>query len=241
MEDGKSSIKFSDSISLNENIKSPVLESKSIYRDGMVISDDIQRSSSQIRTFVNQGGQTNVVVKRNVNVIKKITNNISLGNVVYKTPDTMQVLCESKVIVRIFKDRMDTSSVIEGMGSKVTMVPINVSGKMEVKLVDPSPDSDPTFNIKSVTKTEQNIMDDVWTEWEFTVIPLKPGIKELNLVITIIYDGGKKEQVWSDLIKVKSNVPMKVLGFWEKYWQWLFTTIILPVIVYFWKKRKREE
>ena len=95
-------------------------------------------------------------------------------------------------------------------------------------------------SFKSVNKSEQIIEDEVYTEWQFTVVPLKSGNHELKLVVSMIKGDLVKEETWSDTIKVKSNVTKEALGFWEKYWQWLFTTIIIPIIIFFWKKKKKE-
>lgn len=176
--------------------------------------------------------------KTNTNIIKKETNDIKLGHVVYQTPDTMIVLVESSVIVRISKGKLDTNQIQQDLNGVINVVPINVTNKMEVKLVDPSPENGPSFNIRSVNKTEQIIEDEVYTQWDFTVVPLKTGYKELKLVVSIIKDGEVKEQTWSDIIRVKNNVSQKALSFWEKYWQWLLTTIIIPLIIFFYKKRE---
>jgi len=174
------------------------------------------------------------------NNIRRETADISIGRVIYQTPDTMVVLVESKVIVRISKGKLNEEQVVDGLSGSVNVVPINVTSKMEVRLVDPSPESAPSFNIKSVNKSEQIIEDEVYTEWQFTVVPLKSGNHELKLVVSMIKGDLVKEETWSDTIKVKSNVTKEVLGFWEKYWQWLFTTIIIPIIIFFWKKKKKE-
>ena len=189
----------------------------------------------------NSNKPVKIKYKKNNNIIKKETPEISLGNVIYQTPDTMILLVESKVIVRISKGKLDINQMSQDLVGNVNVVPINVTSKMEVKLVDPSPGSSPSFDIKSVNKSEQVIEDEVYTEWDFTVIPLKTGFHELKLVISIIKGDRVKEQTWSDTIKVKNNVPKKVLSFWEKYWQWLLTTIIIPIIVYFWKKREEKK
>lgn len=179
--------------------------------------------------------------KRNNNIIKKVSEEVKLGQVLYQTPDTMILLVESKVIVRISKGKLDTAQISEGLSGPVNGVKINVTSKMEVKLLDPSPDNDRSFEIRDINKSQQVIEDEVYTEWLFTVVPLKTGEHELKLVISIIRNGEIKEQTWSDTIRVKNNVPKKVLTFWEKYWQWLLTTIIIPIIVYFWKKREEKK
>lgn len=180
-----------------------------------------------------------IVTKKNNN-LKKETNEIKIGHVLYQTPDTMIVLVESKVIVRISKDK-SIDNTLDGISGKVNVVPINVTDKMEVKLVDPSPDNDPSFSVKSVNKSEQEVDGETYTEWEFTVVPLRKGKHELKLVISIFRDGKSKEQVWSDTIQVKANTPKRILTFWEKYWQYLMSTFIIPIFVFFWKRRKKED
>lgn len=205
--------------------------------DKVLSSNPDPAPSPKIEEINNSKSTIKIKHIKNSNVIKKETPEISLGNVIYQTPDTMVVLIESKVIVRISKGKLNTEQITENLSGSIKVVPINVTSKMEVKLVDPSPESSPSFEIKSVNKYEQVIEDEVYTEWDFTVIPLKAGEHELKLVVSIIRGDEVKEQTWSDTIKVKNNVPKKVLGFWEKYWQWLLTTIFIPLVVYFWKKR----
>jgi hypothetical protein len=231
----------SDSTKVVSVIDTIYKEEKEEKIDGVKLSsatreEQISKSSTDFR----DKPSNKVVIKHksNNNIIKKENDEIKIGNVLYQTPDTMILLVESKVIVRISKGKLDTNQITQDLSGPVTIVPINVTSKMEVKLVDPSPDNDPSFNIKSVNKSEQVIEDEVYTQWDFTVVPLKSGDHELKLVVSIIKGGEVKEQVWSDNIRVKNNVPEKVLTFWEKYWQWLLTTIIIPLVVYFWKKRE---
>jgi hypothetical protein len=42
-------------------------------------------------------------------------------------------------------------------------------------------------------------------------------------------------------IKVKSNVPVVFESFFEKYWQWVMTTIIIPIFIYFWNRKKKRK
>lgn len=198
-------------------------------------------SNLKSEQVVNINKKLKTTLKKNNN-LQKETKDIKIGNVLYLTPDTMIVLIESKVIVRISKDK-NVENITSDLSGKANIVPINITNKMEVKLIDPSSDKDPSFTIKSVNKSEQEVDDETYTEWEFTVVPLKKGKHELKLVISIFRDGVSKEQVWSDTIEVKSNVSKKVLTFWEEYWQWLMTTFIIPIFLFFWKRRngKKED
>lgn len=50
----------------------------------------------------------------------------------------------------------------------------------------------------------------------FNVRPVKFGNKRLNIVISIIKNGSKKEVVYTDTVFIKMSVKNQVLTFWQK-------------------------
>jgi hypothetical protein len=57
----------------------------------------------------------------------------------------------------------------------------------------------------------------------------------------MLKDLNKDIVVFNRFIQVKTNVPVAVEGFFEKYWQWFMTTIIIPVFIYFWNRKKKRK
>ena len=51
----------------------------------------------------------------------------------------------------------------------------------------------------------------------------------------------KEIVVFDKNIEVKSNVKMEVKSWLSQYWQWLMTTIIIPLVVFFYKRKKGEK
>ncbi len=168
---------------------------------------------------------------------KEITNS-GVGEIVYKVPDTMIVFHEYIITVRISKEQ-GTTEITENLQGNITRKTIKTSERMEVILVDSSPDS--AFRIKNINKSGQIIDSVDYTEWKFGVKPLKPGRKTLNLVVSIINGDNIKQKVYSDEIHVKANIGGEVKSWWSKYWQWVFTTVIIPLVIYFWKRKKKED
>jgi hypothetical protein len=84
------------------------------------------------------------------------------------------------------------------------------------------------------------IEDSGYTEWVYTVTPLRTGKHSLNLVVSIIKEGNKKETVYNDLVYIRSNPKEVIKGFWERNWQWAFSTILIPLIIWFYNKRKKK-
>ena len=185
-------------------------------------------------------------ITKPTSIIKSIGNKVSIketrtetrmdiGEVVYKVPDTMVVFVNYNVLVRISKKR-GTAEITESMENNVVKKEIPVTAEMSVTLIDSSPDS--AFSIKNINSNGQIIDSVDYTEWHFVVQPIKAGQKSLSLVISIMKDGEVKQKVYSDTIHIKNNIPIVAEKFWVKYWQWLATTIIIPLIVYFWKRKK---
>lgn len=170
-------------------------------------------------------------------VVSPVVNN-GMGDLVYSVPDTMEVFLEYKIPVRIAK-KISNTGITDGVGDSYIEETIRVSSKMEVILVDSSPDK--AFEIKNINTSTQIIDDISYTEWLFVVKPIKPGKKTLNLVISIIQGENVKQKVYSDNIEVKNHVGKQFKGFWSTHWQWCFTTLIIPIFLYFWRKRKKEK
>ena len=165
------------------------------------------------------------------------TSNMDWGEIVYRVPDTMIVFVTYKIIVRISRSHGSTE-IIEGIGTNPVRTEIPVSSKMEVVLIDTSPDS--AFIIKRINSDGQIIDSLEFTEWQFFVKPIKHGQRQLDLVVSLIKDGDVKQKIYSDTIHVKNNPAQSSKNFWNDNWKWLATTIIIPLIVFFWKRKKKE-
>jgi hypothetical protein len=160
------------------------------------------------------------------------------GQILYQIPDSMKIGKISEVFVRISSVKGALKLTQNVTGTVQTSV-IKVSETMEVELIDPSLES---FKIVQNNKGVQIIDNDSsYTEWRWDVTPLKAGNKSLKLVVSIIKGGNTKQTVYVDNVIVKSNAVYQTEGFFEKYWQWLCSTIIIPFIVWLWKKRRKEE
>lgn len=191
---------------------------------------------SGISTNVNSSNTTNSSHNTSYSQLNEDLVNDNIGELVYSIPDTMAIFKEYKIVVRISK-KLGTVEIREDIDNYVERN-IRISSKMEVMLIDSSPDS--AFNIKKINKNTQIIDDIDYTEWIFIVKPLKPGKRSLNLVISIVTGDNIKQKVYTDSVQVQNNIAKQVKGFWEIHWKWLFTTLIIPIFVYFWKKRNKK-
>jgi hypothetical protein len=186
-------------------IKSPIYESSSpasARPDLKRIREKIDRDQSQIE------------IKSNSN-----------RNILYKVPDTMKILSSYKVIVLIGGGQVQVS--FQKQKGKLVTNTIKISETMEVALV---PDDAKDFEIKQLNEKKQIVDSLNFTVWEFVVIPQKTGKKNLNLVVSIISDKGKREIVMYDEVSVVSDIKKQVTSFWDINWKWSLDSILIPII-----------
>ena len=186
-------------------------------------------------THLSQSNETNSIKCYSSAPLQKLT-----GVVVYNIPKAMKVRETYQVTVRIGKDNIRIS---ENMGGEVVEAVIPITETMEVKLIDPSPSDHKSFEI--VPDNEGVQMVDTtgeYTQWSWNVTPIKVGKASLKIVVSIIKNGNKKEEVYSDNVVVEANAVNQITFFFHKYWQWMLGTLLIPIFKYFWGIwRKKDE
>lgn len=182
--------------------------------------------------------------KSKASIGKEPDNNFSYGKIVYSFPDTMFYDKTEVVTLRITRNESE-STLIETMIVKdrtVTVDSIRVSSVMTAELIDLSPDKS-CFLIKEISTAEQSVEEKGFTEWQWSVKPIKSGSNPVKLIIKIRtnQDGVqsfKDIPVFNKVIFIKAQPISFLKDFWLKYWQWLFSTLIIPLFIYFYKKKK---
>lgn len=224
-------IHHTDKIIVSSPVLSPVSSSPVYDVESSTLISNQQYSTTQTTSTI-------------ITEIKK-TPNYSVGKMAYSVPDTMKVGNLYDITLRITKYEEDRV-LIEGIDknnnvkSKIVLNNIRVSSVMTALLID----VDSNFSIKSTSTMEQNIEEFGFTEWNWVVKPIKSGENRLRLLIKVrvFTENGdylKDIPVYDQKIKVQSNIQWTLKIWLGKYWQWLMSTIIIPVFIYFWKKRKK--
>jgi hypothetical protein len=178
------------------------------------------------------------------------TFNYIKGKMAYGVPDTMIVGKSYDVTLIITKEMSDEreSIMVEQIKnnsrtkSRITINDIRVGNVMTAELID----GDGNFEIKSTSTSEQNIEDFDQTEWRWSVKPLKSGENPLRLIVKVrVYteEGSylKDIPVFDKDIYVKSNIKYDAKNWLSENWQWFMSTLVIPIFLYFWNKRKKKE
>ena len=176
------------------------------------------------------------------------------GLIAYSVPTEMEVGDDYLVKVRISKkdDRTvllvgDREIPISDNLEDVRVESITVSPIMSASLLSSKRD----FEITTLSTEIQNIDDEGYTEWSWSVIPLQGGENNLKLNVKIrIQEDGKDYYkditVFERKIKVKSNLGSSIKDFILNNWEWFMGVIFIPLFQWFWllwkrKKEKKEE
>lgn len=98
------------------------------------------------------------------------------------------------------------------------------------------------FDVTPVTPETQLVAADKSTEWLWELHPKKAGIHQVKLTVTAIVkvDGESSEHYlkkFEEVVTVEVH-PVQVLLAWlSKYWQWLVSTLVLPFLLWVYKKK----
>ena len=199
-------------------------------------ASDVYESSNLIKIKNNTSSNKKIILPK-VNNLPLVE--VKEGKLIYSIPDTMKLGTIYTINIRI-KKNINNVKIIDSL-YKQKVIDIKVNNLMEVVVIDPSPTESKNFNILKQNSDKQLIEDDNYTEWIYSVQPLKSGNLKLNIIVSIIKDDNLKQVVYFNSTYVQSNTAVVVKTFWEKYWQWLLSTIIIPFIVFIYKSRKNNE
>jgi|APSaa5957512535_1039671.scaffolds.fasta_scaffold50670_2 hypothetical protein len=174
------------------------------------------------------------------------------GMVAYSVPNEMQVGNPYTIKLRITKIKDNSSkidlilgersnnTIYEGdVDTKVIIENIRVESLMSASLIG----DEEKFYINEMSTKTQVLEDSSYTEWSWVVNPLKGGNNHLKMIITVVIndDGYSKDIVVFDKsIEVRSNIKFSVNTWFSSYWQWLMTTIIIPITIWIYRKRKKK-
>lgn len=171
----------------------------------------------------------------------EINNNTTLGEISYVLNDTMIVGVITKVNMTISKNvtkEQLISEVETFTENNLHSESIKISPVMRAKLTDPS---GVNFRIIPTSNEEQIIQEGDFTLWTWNVTPLTKGDNPLILTVDIIIGNKSKTiPVFDSKIYVYSNEKIieKILGFLNENWKYFLSSLIIPFLVFLYKKRQ---
>ena len=174
--------------------------------------------------------------------IRKVVEQLPLGEVTYNRPSEMKTLEEHMIKVRISQDLAEALHKAFEAEGLIQREAIKITTKMKVSV------SGTTFDIHRLTDEEQVVAPDA--EWAFTVIPLQSGKHTLHFVFRAEVRSSWGAEMYHDfpvrdetiiVHMAPLNEATYVLG---KHWEFACTTAFIPLATWalktVWVRRKRK-
>ena len=170
----------------------------------------------------------------------KITSQLYAASMAFSAPETANV--REHITIQLL---LDPSKDLKELESKLSEPGKKTSTKVSISQIVIASLSAPDFIIEQVTPEEQAVAQSVPTEWLWTLIPKSTGKNEIKLSITAIVKIDNKEykyhiKTYETTIVIEVKPQQVILDWLAKYWQWLFSTLLLPLGLYLYKRYKKE-
>jgi len=176
-----------------------------------------------------------------LDTIDQILNSMEFANISFNAPDSININ-ESALIhlVLAVEETIDNlKKLIEAEGEKIG-ARIRVSNNMEARLTGYN------FQITAITPEVQAVSRKGTTEWKWEIKPKEGGEQTLHLTISAVLNVEgtsipKTIRTFDRKIDVKITMIHRANAFLTNNWKWLWTALLVPFLLWFWRKIKKKE
>lgn len=175
--------------------------------------------------------------------VEAIANQLESANIAYNTPSNINIEDKAKIqlLIDFNKAQEELAKEVKADG-KVVTGNVLASSKLMAHV------SSADFDIVEITPETQILDDSLTTEWDWELVPKSTGKKQIHLEITALVsteDGLFSHHIKSYDTDITVEVTKKQLikSFVKNYWQWMISSLLLPLVGIWWKLRdkKKEE
>jgi len=178
------------------------------------------------------------VVKNRKATIKsssEIADQLVKASIVFAIPSTANITQDIRAQLLI-----DLVHDLDELSAQLTAPGVHVKKKIYVSKIVMAKLDAADFEITNITPTEQAISDFGSTEWLWNLRPKRAGSLQVNVSITaIIFVGDKSTsyhiKTYDQIVNIEVTAYQLVVSWLVKYWQWIISTMILPLIIWAWK------
>jgi hypothetical protein len=181
--------------------------------------------------------------------IDEIMAKMNLGNIAFVTPENLTLGKSETVYLRLGMAQTieDLKQEIENEGIKGqinTVKGIKVDSQMQAVLTAAEDD----FKVTPITPDTLPISNQTSTEWKWDIVARRGGNLKLHLILNAIVeyeDGAGKRPVTIKTFDKTFIVAVPwsenaILKFFGNNWQWLWTTLVVPISLWFWNRKRKE-
>jgi len=165
---------------------------------------------------------------------------LAWANIAFHVPETMTLRKASEVRLVL-----SAQHSIKQLKKKVTELGnvdgarIKYSNRMEARLTGTG------FEIEAVTPEIQAVGGPNITEWRWEVKPTETGDQRLHLTLTAMIvvkgtDTPYPVRTFDQTLEVNVAWTTRISGFFKDNWQWLWAAILVPLVTWWFSRRKRQ-
>lgn len=223
--------------SLNEGVKA---ETSSGAETEAVLAKPIARPAPvAIATTTSvHASPTRDLPKVIVNKPDRVMAQLYTAPMVFSMPDKVNIKDTFKVQLLI-----DPSKGLTELLNSLTVEGTKAGSNIKIAKVVIVNLSAADFDIERITPAEQAVAETEPTEWLWSLRAKSAGKHSVTLSVTAVIKINGKETTYHiktvDRAVEIEVTPHQIIASWfDKYWQWLFTTILLPIGIWIYKKRQ---
>ena len=172
--------------------------------------------------------------------VDRLLEEMELGTIAFNVPANINIddSPQIQLILSLAETIEKLKQSISGEGEKVGAT-IRVSDRMEARL------SGYMFQITAITPEIQAVSKRQQTEWKWEVQPKKEGRHKLHLTLAALLEVDEHStprviRTFDKIIVVNVTMTKKIGLFIKNNWQWLWAAILVPVVGWLWKRRKKQ-
>lgn len=161
------------------------------------------------------------------------------ANMVLTVPEIANINEDVRVelLLHLEKAITELQRVVTERGTQYTDT-VKVSRVVEVKLTAPA------FDVNPITPTRQILQNTETNTWKWTLRPKNAGKHLIDITVIAVVEA-EGARVENTLLTYKRQVQIEIttrqlLSQWfSQYWQWLATTIVIPLLLWWFKSRRK--
>ena len=170
-----------------------------------------------------------------VGAVDLIVKTLGSANAAFSTPKSMTAGGTQPIHLVLPAESIpaELRRALSPSGTKLLQRP-RIGDRIEARL-----DGDANFQVIPMTLEEHSIEWGEETRWLWQITPLRPGMHDLNLTISVLLDVQGKPMRRTEVFHRRISVEVvpwhaRAVDFAKDHWQWLWASLIVPFVGWFW-------
>jgi hypothetical protein len=210
--------------------------------DDSSVSPELYKAMRSVRRMAVLVSKTERAVASKHATTDSILDQLHESTIAFNVPESVNVAEKFRIQVILDPKKQVGEVNIEQKGIVVSSK-IQVSKIITVKLIAPS------FTVVSLSTEEQALAESAPTTWEWDLTPTKPGKQEVKITVDALVQvddmsANRHITTFDQTVMIDITQQQVIVGWLKQYGQWLWSTILLPIFVFVWKRyvaKKAEE